>query len=89
MIHLFNTLFCKKTKGVTFACHEDTLCIVVCGGPRPTDERGGGGACQKFSTLWASVWYKLKLGRGGEGGAGAPLDRPLDVLGKFGAEVIT
>ena len=48
MIHLFNTLFCKKTKGVTFACHEDTLCIVVCGGPRPTDERGGGGACQKI-----------------------------------------
>ena len=47
---------------------------------------GGEGVRSKtFSALWASVWYKIKLGRGG----GAPLDRPLDVLGKFGAEVIT
>ena len=47
---------------------------------------GEGVRSKKFSALWASVWYKITLGRGG---AGAPLDRPLDVLGKFGAEVIT
>ena len=46
---------------------------------------GEGVRSKKFSALWASVWYKITLG----GGAGAPLDRPLDVLGKFGAEVIT
>ena len=54
---------------------------------------GEGVRSKKFSALWASVWYKITLGRGGggggRGGAGAPLDRPLDVLGKFGAEVIT
>lgn len=68
IIHLFNTVFGKKTKWVTFACHEDTLCIVVCGGSRSPDERGGGGGgegvrSKKFSTLWASVWYKITLGR--------------------------
>ena len=44
---------------------------------------GEGVRSKKFSALWASVWYKITLGRG------VPLDRPLDVLGKFGAEVIT
>lgn len=54
---------------------------------------GGGGEgvrSKKFSTLWASVRYKIKLVRwGGGAGAGALLDLPLDVLGKFGAELIT
>ena len=63
--------------------------VVYCCLADPDLQMSGGERVRskKFSALWASVWYKITLGRGG--GAGAPLDRPLDVLGKFGAEVIT
>ena len=67
IIHLFNTLFCKKTKGVTFACHEDTWCIAVSGGSRPSDKGGGGGVSKFFGP---QLGIKLS-GEGGGGGGGA------------------
>ena len=53
--------------------------------------RGRGCVPKNFRPFGPQFGIKLSWGGvgGGGAGAGALLDRPLDVLGKFGAELIT
>ena len=80
---MFNTLFCKKLKGL----HLDVTkirCVLLSVADPDLQMSGGGRGCVPKNFRPFGPQFGIKLSWGGE----ASLDRPLAVLGKFGAEVI-